>query len=79
MLKYKSANKDADARSDVKVEGFWSKKRQAFFDVKVVSPFAKSYAHMTPAALFRLAEKEKISTRWSLLAQVVWRLRLRLS
>ena len=60
VFKYKSANKDADARSDVKVEGFWSKKRQAFFDVKVVSPFAKSYAHMTPAALFRLAEKEKM-------------------
>ena len=28
--------------------------------MKVVSPFAKSYAHMTPAALFRLAEKEKM-------------------
>ena len=34
--------------------------RQAYFDVKVVSPFARSYAHMTPAALFKMAERSKI-------------------
>ena len=48
-------------RSDIKCCGFWSNKRQAYFDVKVVSPFARiTNVHMTPAALFRLAEKSKI-------------------
>ena len=59
-FEYKSANKEAEARSDVKCCGFWSDKRQAYFDVKVVSPFARSYSHMTPAALFKHAEKTKI-------------------
>ena len=55
----KTANKEADARSDIKCCGFWSNKRQAFFDVKVVSPFARSYFKMSPA-LFRMAERAKI-------------------
>ena len=46
-FKYKSANKDENARSDIKCLGFWSRMRQAFFDVKVVSPLARRlrYAH----------------------------------
>jgi hypothetical protein len=60
VFEYKSANKDDEARSDIKCCGFWSKMRQAFFDVKVVSPFARSYAHMTPARLFNMAEQSKI-------------------
>ena len=34
--------------------------RQAYFDVKVVSPFARSNAHMEPAQLFKMAERSKI-------------------
>ena len=41
---YKSANKEDDARSDIKVTGFWREQRHAYFDVKVVSPFARSYS-----------------------------------
>ena len=37
VFDYKSANKENDARSDIKVTGFWREMRQAFFDVKVVS------------------------------------------
>jgi hypothetical protein len=33
--------------------------RQAYFEVKVVSPLARSYANLTAAALFRMAEKSK--------------------
>ena len=40
-FKLKSANKEDDARSDVKCIGFWSRMRQAYFDLKVVSPFAR--------------------------------------
>jgi len=53
-------NKKDDARSDIKCCGFWSNLRQAFFDVKVVSPLARSYAKLSPAQLFRNAEQAKI-------------------
>ena len=57
---YKSANKDEEARSDIKCCGFWSTLRQAFFDVKVVSPFAKSNVSLEPAQMFKKAELVKI-------------------
>ena len=60
VFDYKSANKEAEARSDIKCCGFWSKMRQAYFDVKVVNPFARSYAPKKPAALFRSAENSKM-------------------
>lgn len=56
----KSANKDEEARSDVRVLGFWSKMRQAFFDIKVVSPYARSYFGLSPQALYQKMEKAKI-------------------
>ena len=34
--------------------------RQAYFDVKVVSPFARSNVHLSPAQLFKNAERQKI-------------------
>ena len=57
---YKSANKDDEARSDIKCCGFWNNMRQAYFDVKVVSPFARSNAPLKPAQLFKNAERSKI-------------------
>jgi hypothetical protein len=60
VFEYKSANKDDEARSDIKCCGFWSNLRQAYFDVKVVSPFARSNAHLSPAQLFKNAERSKI-------------------
>jgi len=56
----KTANKEDEARSDIKCNGFWKKLRQAFFDVKVISPFAKSNLKLEPAQMFRQAEKQKI-------------------
>jgi hypothetical protein len=58
-FEFKSANKDEDARSDVKCNGFWRPMRMAFFDIKVVSPYARSYASMSSVALYRQAEKSK--------------------
>ena len=60
VFDYKSANKDDEARSDIKCCGFWSNMRQAYFDVKVVSPFARSNVHLEPAQLFKNAERVKI-------------------
>ena len=33
-FEYKSANKEDEARSDIKCTGLWRSMRQAFFDVK---------------------------------------------
>ena len=60
VFDYKSANVEAKARSDVCCLGFWSEDRKAFFDVRVFSPFAKTYSHMAPAAAFKMVEKKKI-------------------
>ena len=60
VFDFKSANVKADARSDIKCCGFWREKRQAYFDVKVVSPFAKSYLIQTTDQLFRSSEKSKM-------------------
>ena len=59
QFKNKTTNKDSDAHSDIKCNGFWSEKRQPYFDVKVVSPFARSYSHLTAKALYKLAEGQK--------------------
>ena len=59
-FEYKSANKDQEVRSDIKCVGFWSKLRQAYFDVKVISPFARSNLRVEPAQMFKRAEKQKI-------------------
>jgi len=59
-FEYKSANKSDEARSDIKCCGFWSNMRQAYFDIKVVSPFARSNAHLEPSQLFKNAERAKI-------------------
>ena len=34
--------------------------RQAYFDIKVVSPFARSNSSLSPTQLFRVAEQSKI-------------------
>ena len=48
------------SRSDIKCCGFWRSMRQGYFDVKVVSPFARSNAHLSPAQLFKTAERSKV-------------------
>ena len=58
-FEFKSANKEDDARSDIKVTGFWRDMR-AYFDVKVVSPFARSYPHLAQASLLNSAEKSQM-------------------
>ena len=47
----KSVNKQDEARSGVNCWGFWYRQRQAFFDVKVISPFAKSNLKQSPTQM----------------------------
>ena len=59
VFSYKSANEEEEARSDLKVTGFWRNMRPAYFDVKVV-PFARSYESLTQASILKSAEKAKM-------------------
>ena len=59
IFDYKTANKDDEARSDIKCTGIWKNMRQSYFDVKVVSPYARSNEQKNTASLFTSAEKLK--------------------
>ena len=58
-LKYKTTNKDREARSDVRVLGFWSRLRRAFFDISAFSPFALSHRGKSLSSCFEMHEKRK--------------------
>ena len=58
-FKLKSANKEDDARSDIRVDGFWGKKRRAFFDVMVFTPFARSYLNRSLKSVYAEHEGRK--------------------
>ena len=40
VLKLKSANRSDEARSDVRIRGFWGNRKDAFFEFRVFYPFA---------------------------------------
>lgn len=54
-----SANKREDARSDVRVRGYWSKGRDAFFEFRVSYPFATTYKNQKPHKLCRSLERKR--------------------
>ena len=58
-FKLKTANKQDDARSDIRVEGFWGKRRRAYFDVMVFTPFARSYSNRSLKAIYAEHEGRK--------------------
>ena len=58
-FKYKSVNKEEEARSDLQILGFWSRHRRAFFDITAFSPFARSYKNKSLSSFFTMHEKRK--------------------
>ena len=59
---HRSANKQDEARLDIAARGFWQDDAMAFFDVRVFSPFAKTYINAKNDKLdaaFNQNEKEK--------------------
>ena len=58
-LRGKSANREVEARSDIRAKGFWTRCMNAFFDVRVFYPFASSYVSSSLKALFKRFEMEK--------------------
>ena len=57
-FQFQTANKEEEARSDIRVTGFWSRLRRAFFDITAFSPYAPSN-QQKPLSLFRKSEKRK--------------------
>ena len=55
----RSTNTQPDARADIRVRGFWTDCRNAFFDTRVFSPHAQSYQSRSLLSLFRTFENEK--------------------
>ena len=54
-----SANRDDSARLDIKASGFWCDSKDAFFDVRVVHPFASSYRGQRLENIYRQHEQKK--------------------
>ena len=55
----RTANKQDDARLDMRAKGFWSRQQDAFFDVRVSHPNASSYRSTNIPALYRPYEMAK--------------------
>lgn len=58
-MDYKTANIKPDARSDVRIRGFWTRYRNAFFDTRIVYPFASSYLSKSPVDVYKMASNSK--------------------
>ena len=56
---YNTANTEDEARSDVRVRGFWGNRQDAFFDFRVFYPLAPSYCSKNLKSVYRLHSREK--------------------
>ena len=56
---YKTANTEQEARVDVSARNFWIRGQQAFFDIRVFSPFARCYRQLSLGAAHLKNEREK--------------------
>ena len=71
VLQPRSANSDDEARSDIRVNGFWTRQQSAYFDVRIFYPQAPSYRARTLDELLKRFETDKkgntatASFRWS--------------
>jgi hypothetical protein len=58
-LEYKSAITSDEARSDVRVRGFWGNERDAFFDFRVFYPFVTTHYKRSLPAVYKSQSLEK--------------------
>ena len=58
-FRHLTANTDPDARADIRVRGFWTNSRNAFFDTRVFYPHARSYQSRSLPSLYKRFESEK--------------------
>lgn len=53
IMEHKTAKRQPEARSDVRVRGFWGNKQNAFFEFRVFYPFASSYVPHSLSKLYK--------------------------
>ena len=59
-LSHRTSNTNEHARLDISAKGFWnSSHEQAFFDVRVFNPLAKSHFNQSLSSCYRKNENEK--------------------
>jgi len=58
-FRHQAANTDPDACADIRVRGFWTDSRNAFFDTRVFYPHAQSYQSSSLPSLYKKLESEK--------------------
>ena len=58
-FRHRTANTDPDARADIRVRGFWTQGKNAFFDTRVFYPHARCYRSKPLKSLFRKMEGDK--------------------
>jgi hypothetical protein len=54
-----TANRDDEARSDIRAKGFWLNQQSEFFDIRIFYPHAQSYSSRSLLSLTSSIEKEK--------------------
>ena len=54
-----TANRQGDARADIRARVFWGRQQHAFFDVRVFHPNTQSYRHSSIPAIYRRYEQAK--------------------
>ena len=55
----KKFDRDPELRAVIALRGFWQRQQKAFLDVRVFSPFARSYQSQNLASTMKQMEKEK--------------------
>ena len=59
-MSHRTSNSDDHARLDISAKGFWnSSHEQAFVDVRVFNPLAKSHSNQSLPSCYRKNENEK--------------------
>ena len=58
-LNPQSAISTSDARSDIRARGFWNREQNAYFDIRVFYPHARSYLSRNLHRLYTSFEREK--------------------
>ena len=59
VFQLRSANREDEARLDVRASNFWCKGQEAFFDIRVFYPITPSYRQKDLISLYRMHELEK--------------------
>ncbi len=58
-MRYRTSNRQDDARLDIKARGFWRRGQDAYFDIRVTHVNARYNSNLNTAKIFEQHEQEK--------------------